>query len=855
MKRFYILGLKDFDQTDLLSLVGGKAANLGELAKSRLPTVEGFCITTSAYRTFLLSHQLETHIADILGDVDIDNLNQLNAASNKIQELFTKSALPSDAAQEIVLAYNALGHGPVAVRSSATAEDLPTASFAGQHESYLNIINETSLLNAIRQCWKSLWSPRAIQYRAKQGMTNSNAYMAVVIQKMLEPLVSGVMFTVNPLNGNPDQLVINAAYGLGEAIVSGAVSPDTFIINKSNLKVLHRSIQSKEIMVASHGGGDTKTLEVAEDKRAIPSLPDDALSKLGSLGKEVEAHFATPQDIEWAYARGEFFLLQARPITSQPKLKLNRVKKYNRLERLMLSFLLDYFPVPPYHFDRSLLLSLVDVTLEIASVFGLTPPKASEVMREESDGSLSLSPALPRLTWQTIPGLFKGILKSFYSLKIDPNVWVIERWPAIKNHIDEIQAKDVSSSTDEQVLSTIGEATRLRDLEIFASRQDYFFGGWIAMTLLPIFLRLISRKRWQYLYYQLMTDLEYPTSAMNRELTRLARLASNNARIRDSLKGEITAETWESLNSYEAGEEYLKECRAFLGLYGARTESLIAVPSSQAWEDKPHFVLSLIATLLRSTHGEREPLELQPPDFEIAYREGVTLAKRFPLNLLAFPFLFKFLVAKTRAMITERDWVIYAYELATRPLRRCMHELGRRLVLNGALRSDSDIRFLSIVEVENLLIGNRTSESVEDINRIIGQRKLARAKTQSGWKMPVKPQMTSQTGKVILKGTAASPGKTSGKARLILSENDFFSLQAGELLVCRATNPAWTPLFSIAAGVVADIGGPLSHAAIVAREYGIPAVLNTHNATSIMKEGRVYIVDGTHGHVLLDKSD
>ena len=818
--------------------------------EAHLNVPEAFCVTTIAYRRFLAAHNLEDKIANILGDTDIDNLDQLETRSRRIREFFVTAEMPPDIAEDIKAAYVILRHSPVAVRSSATSEDLPEASFAGQQESYLNVIGDAHLLESIKQCWASLWTPRSINYRARQGIDNSSVSMAVLVQEMIPAEVAGVMFTANPLKKDSSEIVINASYGLGEAIVSGSITPDMFIMDKQSLRILKYEIQSKEVMAVSNHQGGIEISQVGSKKKNISSLSEADIAKLGMLGKRVEEVFSSSQDIEWAYSHEQFFLLQSRPITSRQAVKDSRSLRYNRIQKLILGFLFDYFPIPPYHFDRSLLLGLIDKGFQYGEAFGLAAPKAADVCRIEPDGSLRLHPILPRLTWRTLPIFIRGVVRALQSLRQDPNIWAEERFPRIAQHIDSLQKRDVVCMTDEEVLAFVQQAMSIRDDEIVDARMDYFFGGWIAMGTLPFVLRVINGKQSGELYYKLLSGLDHPTASMNNQLRKLTRLASSLPDVHIIFERAVSSTTWSELEATAQGAIFLQEVRLFLDRFGARTETLIATPSIPAWEDKPNTVLSLVAGMLNESKSLRDnPAESQDHQFEETYTYVLKSAKNFPFRVLGIHRLLGFLIPKCRAMVRERDWVIFGYDLSARPLRRGMQEIARRLVERGILAELNDVRFLSLEEAYVSLIHQQTTHYINQIRLIVRQRKLARVNTLASWKPPVSIQADVKAGDVILQGTAASPGIVSGTARVILSEDEFSKLKAGELLVCRSTNPAWTPLFSIASGVVADVGGPLSHAAIVAREYGIPAVLGTQHATSLMMNDEIYTVDGTNGKV------
>ena len=300
--------LGDLSSTDL-AVAGGKGANLGELLRAGFPVPDGFVVTTAAYDAFVAAGDLDAHL---------DRLSPGPDAETAIAALFASADLPPEIAAAITTAYGELGGGPVAVRSSATAEDLPDASFAGQQDTYLNIDGAEAVLDAVRRCWASLWNARAIAYRQRARHDADAALsIAVVVQRLVPAEVAGVMFTANPGNGRREQTVITAAWGLGEAVVGGLVEPDEYVIDRSRPDAVRRRIADKKVMTVGVDGGSQEAATPASQVDA-PTLTDDQARELAALGARIEDHFGTPQDIEWAFAEGAFHIVQARPITALP---------------------------------------------------------------------------------------------------------------------------------------------------------------------------------------------------------------------------------------------------------------------------------------------------------------------------------------------------------------------------------------------------------------------------------------------------------------------------------------------------------------------------------------------------------
>ena len=305
------------DPAATLEVVGGKGASLAKLSRAGLPVPGGFHITTEAYRRFVADNRLQPRILDALREADAAQPASLEKASHKIGMLFRGAQIPEEIAAAISTAYAGLQEPPMAVRSSATAEDLPEASFAGQQETYLNICGTDAVLEAVKKCWASLWTGRAIGYRIKNGIAQASVVLAVVVQKLVPADAAGVMFTVNPVSGARDELVIEAAWGLGEAIVGGLVTPDHLVLAKSSGHVKEAEIADKTCMTVQTAGGTTEqTVSPRRQHRRV--LNDAGIAKLAALGRAIEALYGMPVDIEWCRAGGRFYIVQARPITALP---------------------------------------------------------------------------------------------------------------------------------------------------------------------------------------------------------------------------------------------------------------------------------------------------------------------------------------------------------------------------------------------------------------------------------------------------------------------------------------------------------------------------------------------------------
>jgi len=348
MNKMNILPLESPAAT--LELTGGKGASLSRLANAGLPVPGGFHITTLAYRRFVAENGLMPHIFAALQVVQPARPETLEEASRSIREMFLKAHIPDELAAEITQAYHALAgeQAAVAVRSSATAEDLPDASFAGQQETYLNVSGAAQVLEAVRKCWASLWTGRAIGYRARQGIHAESVALAVVVQLLVPAEAAGILFTANPLNGRRDQLLVNAAWGLGEAVVGGLVTPDTLVVEKDGLNLIESQVVDKQVMTVRTDNG-TEEQEVPLALRKAPVLDAGAAVELCRMALRIEELYGMPMDIEWARMRGAFSILQARPITVLPEPEAPLPQEWklpNRRAKYMRNNIVELIPDP-----------------------------------------------------------------------------------------------------------------------------------------------------------------------------------------------------------------------------------------------------------------------------------------------------------------------------------------------------------------------------------------------------------------------------------------------------------------------------------------------------------------------------
>ena len=803
----FVMSLRDLDRQDL-AIAGGKGANLGELVRAGLQVPAGFVVTTDAYAR--LVNLLDLKIADRVAGGD----------GVAVRASVEAAAMPADIQAAIADAYAGLGAGSVAVRSSATAEDLPGAAFAGQQDTYLNIIGEAAVLDAVRRCWGSLWTDRAIAYRDRIGIEQADVKIAVVIQRMINAEVAGVMFTADPVSGDRKTILVDASSGLGEAVVSGLVTPDHYVLDDAgNVRNFQQGRREVVIRSAAAGGVVREAGGTDDTQR----LPDSVLAELAQLGTIGARHFGRPQDIEWAYADGQVWLLQARPMTALPPPPI----KLNARQRMLGSVLLDYVPVRPYPIDMSTWVPYGPAGLmaKVVGTFGLRDAFEGFLPEDEYGVVDRFVPVAPRPTPRVLLAPWRIATLAH---RYDPARWTDDpRFAAFLNHVRSLAAQDLKTMPWPWLKTIPRQALDLIK-PIGDLRIDYLPGTMLSLLRLFIVLRLLGRSA-------LLADLlvtRTRTSDANHALEALA------ARVRDD------PDLYEAVSTLDprqlaAFPTFEADFSAYLAEYGHRetvTPVLVTPPTQR---DAPDTVLALIKVLAA------EPP--RPPEDQ----------DRVLHKLLQHPLLRG---GRQRARVTR--WVEAAragmafredshfYFLMPLPiLRRSLLEMGRRLRDVELLEEPEQVFHLRLEELE-VINDPTTLEDAEKLRAAVRTRS-ARREELAGVRLidPTAVFPQRDAGDALITGTPASSGSATGPVRLIHSPAEFGRLAAGDVLVCPYTNPAWTTLFQRAAAVVVDSGGPGSHAAIVAREYGIPAVMGTGTGTTTLTDGQLVTVDGSTGRV------
>jgi len=867
MESVYVLTLVDSRAN--LETVGGKGASLARLAINELPVPDGFHVTTAAYKRFVAENNLDPGIEAALKTVDLNQPVTFEAASRTIQGLFTRATIPADVAGEVAQAYGHLpGDRPaVAVRSSATAEDLPDLSFAGQQETFLNIAGASEVVEAVRRCWASLWTPRAISYRQQNNIDHKAVSLAVVVQLLVEADAAGILFTANPLNGRRDQALINAAWGLGEAVVGGLVTPDMLVVDKEMNRVLSRETADRQVMTVLLGGG-TEEQPVPEKKRCASVLSDRETGELLQLGMQIENLYGYPMDIEWARAVNKFAILQARPITALPEAEPPEPREwklpkgcYVAMRNNIVELMAD--PLSPLF--ATLGRSAINATLqrlmeESFGMGGIMPEEIIITVNGYAYNNGSLSPRnLARVLFDSgkiMKKMFTGAVERWTDIGRPRYIQITEDW----------QARPWREYKSADLLKGVSELFEAALDAYGALISGVIPAAWISEALFTIAYKLLIKRRGDLPAPAYLMGFESIPIRSEKSLFDLAQWTRTIPALGTYLQKTPTSQLVDRLKNDQLPPEGIaNEWKAWqdrfqdhLRQYGFTIYNLDFANPVPA--DDPAPVLETFKLFL-SGQGTN------PYTRQQAFRERRDQAvQAMPLRLKGLRLrLFNKFLASAQRYAPLREEALAEIGLAYPLLRQMLGELGQRLSRGGVISDPEDIFWLTQEEVEHAAAGIDAGQAVDSLAATIPARKAANRAAMKVSPPTALPQLKlfgrdlrglkSRRGRAgageVIKGVACSPGSVTATARVMHGTGDFGQMRPGDVLVASITTPAWTPLFAMASAIVTDVGGPLSHGSIVAREYGIPAVLGTGVATRRIQNGQLVTVDGTKGKVTL----
>ena len=872
----YTIALELVDR-DSVPIAGGKGANLGEVMRAGLPVPAGFVLRTEAYDAFVRENEIRKPILNLASEASTDDPTASEHATAAIQRLFGAADMSEAIRTDLLAAYRALARDsgiPVAVRSSATAEDLPSASFAGQQDTYLNVQGEDALLESVKKCWASLWTARAISYRNRQGIDPASVRLAVVIQLLVPAEAAGVLFTANPIDGTREQIVINATWGLGEAIVGGNVTPDTLIVDKTNQRILSRETSTKTLMTARSDNG-TALRPVPKTQQEQQVLDDATAIDLARYGQRIESHFGLPMDIEWAVSEGKIAILQARPITNLPPAPLRDVRwDPPRPGTIwMRRQIVEHMPEPlsPL-FDELYLRNGLDHSMETLCVFmsdlsGIDIPLWDFIDRPfaasvngyaYSIASFNFGPKLVPLALRiyvvVLPKMIRHLLPR----------WQEESLPSYRACIEKWRDIDLSTTPDEELLQGVRELATEDAIYWFAAAVPLGLAR-ITDAALDRFLKSVSKGS-RLTSGLFLRGFPSKTAEAQAHLEAIARKIHSSDTLRAVVLETPAERLLPALAAHAEGRSVMDDMQAYLDAYGHQIYNLdFATPTLG---DDPIPVLLSLRTAV--AHPERD---VRTQQAALAQERDLLVARtEQALSPIQRP-IFKRLLGWAQRYSPYREEGLFWVGAAWPTLRRLALELGQRLVEKGSLHEADDVFFLESAEIETASAAGAEGSSRPELAALARERRAlreARKRLTPPVSVPpdgrmkfgpidmamFEPKPRSVSSGPVLEGYAVSPGQVTAPASVIRSPDDFDKMVPDTILVCTSTTPAWTPLFAQAKGLVTDIGGALAHGSIVAREYGIPAVMGTGDATRRIKSGERVRVDGNSGSVtLVDQAD
>src|SRR5438876_1633441 len=855
----YVLGFEEIDQTQV-AIVGGKGAHLGELSRIegiRVPA--GFCVTTDAFRRIIAEAPSIRERLEQLSCLNPDDGEVIRTLSAEIRRIIEGITIPDDLAAAITLALAGLGEqGAYAVRSSATAEDSPTASFAGQQDTYLNILRQAAILQHISRCWASLFTERAVTYRLRNGFDHRKVHMAVVVQQMVFPEAAGILFTADPVTSNRKVVAVEATLGLGEALASGLVNADAYKVRDS--EVVARAVATKQLGIRASPGGGTHEEAIDPERQEQPVLTDAQVVRLAQLGRRIEAHFGHPQDIEWCLVDDDFQIVQSRPITTlfpTPAVDDQENHVYisvghqqmmtDAMKPLGLSLWQMTTPRPMFEAGGRL---FVDVVRDLGSPTSrarlLVLAKSDPLIGDALQSIVERGDFIPALPDESPRGAPAGGAQA--PIETDPAIVTDligrnqESIIALKR---DIRAKSGSALFD-FILADIQELRRiLFDPQSHAVFMSAMEATWWLNEQLDAWLG--EKNAADTLTHSAPHNV---TSEMGLALLGVADVIRPHPEVVAFLQRVDDDGFLDELPALAGGGEARNAIRGFLDMYGMRCVGEIDITRPR-WSERPTTLVPVILGNIKNFEpgaGEQR--------FEQGRQEAWAKEQELLERLRTLPKgeqkaeEVKRKIDRVRTFIGYREYPKYGMVSRYFVYKQALLEEAGRLV-QAHVREKEDIFYLRFQELHDVVRTNHVDD------QLISQRKDAFRSYQA----LTPPRVLTSDGEGItgayrrddlpagaLVGLAVSAGTIEGRARVILDMAEA-DLEPGDILVTAYTDPSWTPLFVAIKGLVTEVGGLMTHGAVIAREYGLPAVVGVEHATRLIRDGQRIRVHGTDGYV------
>jgi phosphoenolpyruvate synthase/pyruvate phosphate dikinase len=862
-----VLDFQEMEKMQLL-LVGGKGLNLGELSKIEgIQVPEGFCVTTVGYQKAIEQNETYDALLDQLSMLNVEDRDQIGEVSRKIRKIIMEIEIPSDVVCAVTHYLSKFGdEHAYAVRSSATAEDLPHASFAGQQDTFLNIIGKEAILQHIKKCWASLFTDRAVIYRIQNRFDHRQVFISVIVQRMVFPQASGILFTADPITSNRKLLSIDASFGLGEALVSGLVSADCYKVQEDN--IVDKMIAAKKLAVYARKEGGTETQQIDPDQQKTQTLTDEQILQLARIGRQIEEYFGCPQDIEWCLVDDRFYIVQSRPITTLfPIPEVNDQESHvylsvghqqmmtDPMKPLGLAFHLLITPAPMRKAGGRL---FVDITKMLAS-----PDSRNMLLANMGQHDPLMKDALMTIIEhgdfiktlpndkqdQSSPKKPVWAADSQAQIEIDPAIVddLIKRSQASIGELKQnIQTKSGSDLFD-FILEDIQELKKI----LFDPQSSRVFMSAINAS------SWINEKMKEWLGEKNAADTlsqSVPnniTSEMGLALMGVADVIRPYPEVIDYLQNVKDDNFLDELVKFDGGRDAHDAINKYLNKYGMRCSGEIDITKTR-WTEKPITLVPLILSNIRNfepnaairkfEQGRQEALKKEQELLERLKQlpDGEQKAKET-----------KRMIDLIRNFIGYREYPKYGMINRTFVYKQAILKEAEKLVQTGVIHEIEDIYYLTFDELHDVVRTNKLDYQI--ISHRKDEYKLYEKLTP--------PRVITSDGEIVsgeykrenlpaeaIPGLPVSSGVVEGRARVIFNLEEAV-LEEGDILVTTFTDPGWTPLFVSIKGLVTEVGGLMTHGAVIAREYGLPAVVGVENATKLIKDGQRIKVNGTAGYI------
>ncbi|MDM5309418.1 phosphoenolpyruvate synthase [Peribacillus frigoritolerans] len=865
----YILEFREIDKTKQM-VVGGKGMNLGECSRiDGILVPEGFCVTTEAFKRVIGENDELHQLLDQLAVQKVDERKRISEISRKIRDLIEGIEIDKGIEEDIDRCLLTFGfEHAYAVRSSATAEDLPFASFAGQQDTYLNIKGKDAILQHISKCWASLFTDRAVIYRMQNGFDHRKVYLSVVIQRMIFPQASGILFTADPVSSNRKVLSIDASFGLGEALVSGLVSADNYKVQEG--RIVEKMISTKKLAIYARKEGGTVEKEIGPGQQVLSTLSDEQVLELERIGRKLEAHFGRPQDIEWCLVDDTFYIVQSRPITTLYPIPVandqenhvyvsvgHQQMMTDAMKPLGLSFWLLTTPAPMRKAGGRL---FVDVTHMVASpesrkmlveAMGQHDPLMKDALINIIERGDFIKP-LPNDKQEQSAGKSNKSVPSADSraqIENDPTI-VSDLIKRSQTSIEELK-QNIQTKSGSDLFDFILEDIQILKKILFDPQSSAVFMAAIDAS------SWINEKMNKWLGEKNAADTlsqSVPnniTSEMGLALLDVADVIRPYPEVIDYLQQVKDDNFMDELVKLEGGQKTQDAIYDYLGKYGMRCAGEIDITKTR-WSEKPTTLVPVILSNIKNFEPNASNRKFEQGRQEALKKEQEILdrLKQLPDGEQKAKET-KRMISLIRNFIGYREYPKYGMVNRYFVYKQALLKEAEQLVQANVIHEKEDIYYLTFEELHEVVRTNKLDYQIiskrKDEYKLYEKLTPPRVITSDGEIIVGEYKRDNPMAEAIV-GLPVSSGIIEGRARVILNMEDA-DLEDGDILVTTFTDPSWTPLFVSIKGLVTEVGGLMTHGAVIAREYGLPAVVGVVNATKLIKDGQRIRVNGTEGYI------